>query len=73
LQFQEWSYQQELDELQSVVAARQQIEAAQEYIAHYLDGLAAGLEGLDIDLDTLTDEQIVLLAQEYFRVIHGNS
>jgi hypothetical protein len=49
---QEWGYEQEINELKSVAAARQQIEAAQEYVTRYLDGLAIGLYSLDIDLDT---------------------
>ena len=65
LQVQEWGYEQEINELKSVAAARQQVEAAQEYVTRYLDGLAIGLDSLDIDLNALTDDQLKPLAQEY--------
>jgi len=65
LQVQEWAYEQEINELKSVAAARRQIEATQAYVTRYLDGLAIGLYSLDVDLDTLSDDQLKPLAQEF--------
>ena len=65
LQVQEWSHERELSELRTTAAARQQVEAAQAYVTRYLDGLAIGLDTLDIDLNTLTDGQLAPITQEF--------
>ena len=65
LQVQQCSHERELNDLKTAVVARQQVEAAQEYVTRYLDGLSVGLDVLDVELDTVTDEQLVPLTQEF--------
>jgi len=64
LQLEETSMRRELEERVASVAARKQAEALSDWASRYLSDVHAGMEALDVELETLTKVQQQELATE---------
>ncbi|HUS94135.1 MAG TPA: recombinase family protein [Patescibacteria group bacterium] len=64
IELQEWSHRRDLDERQSMIAARKQVESLSEWTRQYLDDINAGVRALDIDTSLLYDKEIEPLYTE---------
>ena len=64
LQAQESAYQKELEEKQTLTAARQQAEALNIWANQYLSEIHAGIQALDLDVEQLAPHQREALALE---------
>ncbi len=56
LQLQEWAYTRELGEKQAASEARARAESMSNWAAKYLADIGAGIQALDVDLTTATEE-----------------